>query len=363
MLALFSKNKKNAMANNEILVTIGVPVYNGAEYLETCLNSLMNQTYKNLEFLITNNGSTDDTREIILNFCKKDPRFKLIDRIKQGAGPARTEQCRLAKGQYICFCDADDYLEKEFVESMLEQNDNCDLVVCDWIKFYENQKKEIRKISLEKDNLDRQDVLDLQKRIFGNNNPKTPMDLDLFSSLCGKLYKVSIINEHNIEIMSSQILGGADDALFNIDYLEFAQSGRKVNKPLYCYFSNPKSFSHNHKISDIEKLNLQYDEFEKRAKKYNKDNSYFVSIMYRMYIQAFSAFLIALNSTEEKRIQKQVVKDYIFSERYQQALKIVTYKSFGFMFKPFFKALKNKHLSFCWFYMKLASSYRNLKNK
>ena len=348
----------------EILITIGVPVYNGEPYLKKCLDSLMNQDYKNLEFLITNNGSTDRTEEIIKEYCEKDPRFKLIKAPKQGAGPARTEQCRLAKGKYIGFCDADDYLEPDFVSSLMRDNQDYDVIIADWYKFYdENGKKEVRNITLEKHILDENDVKELQKRIFGNSNPKTPMDLDLFSSLCGKLYKVSIINEHDITIMSSQILGGADDALFNIDYLEFAKSAFKVDKPLYNYFSNPKSFSHNHKIEDINKLNLQYDEFERRANKYQKDESYTLAIYYRMYIQAFSVFLIALNSKEKKKTQKKYVKEYIKSERYQNALKHVTYKSFGKVFKPFFKGVKKGHLGFCRFYIKLATFYRNRRSK
>lgn len=351
------------MADKNILITIGVPVYNGEEYLITCLDSLKNQTYTNLEFLITNNGSTDRTREIILDYCNQDSRFVLIDRKKQGAGPARTEQCRLAKGKYICFCDADDYLDEHFVEEMLINNDDYDLIVCDWYKFYQNQKKEIRKISLDKAKLSREDVLILQRRIFGNSEPKTPMDLDLFSSLCGKLYKVSLINEHQIEILSSQILGGADDALFNIDYLEYAQSGLKVDRPLYYYFSNPKSFSHNHKIQDIEKFNLQYDEFEKRAKKYKKEASYYNALNYRIYIQLFSVYLIAINSLENKQTQKKYVGTYLNTSRIKNVLSNVSYKSFGKAFKPFFKWAKQRKDKMCWFYMKLANKYRLRKSK
>ena len=237
MLALFLGKLKLYMLHNNDLITIGVPVYNGEEYLDVCLNSLMKQTYQNLEFLITNNGSTDRTKEIIESYCKKDKRFRLIEAKKQGAGPARTQQCRLAKGKYICFCDADDYLDEHFAEKMIANNQDYDLIICDWCKFYKNKKEEIRRIDLEKDILDELDIHNLQKRIFGNSHPKTPMDLDIFSSLCGKLYKVSIINDNGIEILSSQILGGADDALFNIDYLEYAKNAYKVNDPLYYYFS------------------------------------------------------------------------------------------------------------------------------
>lgn len=344
------------------LITIGVPVYNGEPYLKKCLDSLMNQTYQNLEFLITNNGSTDKSKKIIEEYCKKDSRFKLLDRIKQGAGPARTEQCRIAKGEYICFCDADDYLDTHFVEEMLKSNNNYDLIICDWMKFYKNGKTEFRKISFSKTELNEEDIKDLQKRIFGNDNPKTPMDLDLFSSLCGKLYKPSIINENNIEILSSQILGGADDALFNIDYLEFAKTGLKIDKPLYYYYSNPKSFSHNHKIEDIDKLNLQYDEFEKRARKYHKDQTYFVAINYRMYIQSFSVFLIAVNSEKSKKEQKDAIKLFINSNRYKYALSNVDYKSFGKIFKPFYKSIKRSNFNFSWMYIKLANFYRHMKS-
>ena len=349
------------MEKQNLLVTIGVPVYNGEEYLSKCIESLVHQTYRNIEIIITNNGSTDNSQQIIEKYANQDKRIKVLTKSKkQHAGPSRTEQCRIAKGTFICFCDADDYLEEDFIETMLSKGATYDLYIADWYKFQNNNtKKEIRKIDFANDFLDREELIELQKKIIGDKNIKTPMDLDLYSSLCGKLYRVSLINDHNIEILSSGDLGGADDALFNVDYLEYAKSGVKINKPLYNYFSNPNSFSHTHKIEDVFKFALQYDEFKKRIIKYKKGDEYKEALNHRIFVQSFGAFIIIYSAKEKKRTKKLVLKKYTNSEDFKNSLCNASYNSFSKGFKPFFKAVAKKHFWVAKSYIKLALFYRN----
>ena len=112
-------------------VSIIVPIYNAQKYLKACLESLLNQTYTNLEIILLNDGSTDESEKIIKKF--KDNRIKYIKKENTGIGDTRNQGIDLATGDYLMFVDADDYLELNAIEELLNKalTDHCDLVLSD----------------------------------------------------------------------------------------------------------------------------------------------------------------------------------------------------------------------------------------
>ncbi len=123
--------------NENPLITIVVPIYNVYDYLRCCLDSIQKQHYRNLEILLIDDGSTDDSAAICQEYCNQDPRFQLIRQKNQGLGPARNTGLRNAKGKYICFVDADDCLHPDFVRILYENLMAChaDLSVCRFASF------------------------------------------------------------------------------------------------------------------------------------------------------------------------------------------------------------------------------------
>lgn len=123
-------------------VSIIIPVYNSEKYLQNCLESIKNQTEKDFEVIIINDGSTDNSKLIIADYLK-DKRFKLIDQKNQGIGYSRNKGIEESKGQYVVFIDSDDSIEKNFLEEMLKkiEKDNLDIVVCDYIEENEETKE------------------------------------------------------------------------------------------------------------------------------------------------------------------------------------------------------------------------------
>lgn len=118
----------------EQLISVIVPVYNVQEYLYECLHSLEKQTHKNCQFILIDNGSTDDSAKIAQKFCEKDPRFILYKIDKMGASIARNFGLDHAEGHYIAFVDSDDWVEEDYLETMLRAmlNDSSDMAVCDF---------------------------------------------------------------------------------------------------------------------------------------------------------------------------------------------------------------------------------------
>lgn len=129
------------MKNNP-LVSIIVPIYNTAKYLPTCLNSTINQTYQNLEIILVDDGSTDNSYQIAKDYTKKDPRIKLIHQKNQGLSGARNTGVAKSTGTYLTFVDSDDTIELNFIEKLLTalQKTNADISVCSFKEIYPNDK-------------------------------------------------------------------------------------------------------------------------------------------------------------------------------------------------------------------------------
>ena len=99
-------------------VSVIVPVYNGEKYIERCLYYLISQTIKDIEIIIVNDGSTDNTMNIVEKIAKKDGRIKILEQENKLQGSARNKGLSIAKGEYIGFCDADDYIDYEYYEKL-----------------------------------------------------------------------------------------------------------------------------------------------------------------------------------------------------------------------------------------------------
>ena len=130
----------------EKLVTIAIASYNNSQYIERCIDSVINQTYKNLEVLIVDDGSTDDTMRRIKKY-NAGSRIKIISKENRGLSSVRQMSLELARGDYISFIDADDYLTSTFVEKMLTKlmSDNSDICVCSTKFVDEEGRFDVRK--------------------------------------------------------------------------------------------------------------------------------------------------------------------------------------------------------------------------
>ena len=126
-----------------IKVSVIIPVYNVELYLLKCLDSLKNQSLKEIEIICINDGSTDSSGKILDEYLKKDNRIQVINKINEGQGIARNIGIDIAKGEYIGFVDPDDWINAKKKKKMYNQakNINSDIVICDYSKHFENSNK------------------------------------------------------------------------------------------------------------------------------------------------------------------------------------------------------------------------------
>lgn len=120
------------------MISVIVPVYNKAPYIEKCLEDICNQTYRDLEIICINDGSTDGSGEIIKTFTKKDLRFRYVEQENQGVSAARNRGLELAKGEYISFIDCDDGLERDMYDFLLRllKKHDADIAHCGYKKIH-----------------------------------------------------------------------------------------------------------------------------------------------------------------------------------------------------------------------------------
>ena len=133
--------------NDFMKVSIIVPVYNVEKYLDKCLNSLVNQTLKDIEIIVVNDGTKDNSQSIIDKYAKKYPKIiKPYKKQNGGLSSARNFGLKYAKGEYITFVDSDDYVDCSMYEKMYEKaiSNDFDIVVCDTINVYENKEVYIK---------------------------------------------------------------------------------------------------------------------------------------------------------------------------------------------------------------------------
>ncbi len=120
------------------LLSIVVPVYNVAPYLERSIQSILGQTYRNLEIILVDDGSTDGSGEICEKYARMDPRVKLITQENRGASAARRNGIRLASGTYMGFIDPDDYIDPDFYEQLMACRGEFDVVISQWLRESED---------------------------------------------------------------------------------------------------------------------------------------------------------------------------------------------------------------------------------
>lgn len=124
-------------------ISIIIPIYNAEKYIKRCIDSVINQTYKNLQIILVDDGSKDNSAIICDEYAKQDERITVIHKINEGVSKARNTGINEISGDYVLFVDADDWLEDTMCEKLIakaKENDS-DIVVCEYNNYYENDDK------------------------------------------------------------------------------------------------------------------------------------------------------------------------------------------------------------------------------
>lgn len=213
------------------LISVIVPVYNVENYLRKCLESIINQTYKNLEIILIDDGSTDNSGKICDEYAAKDNRIKLIHKPNGGISDARNAGLEIAKGEYIGFVDSDDYIAEDMYEFLYNfaVKNNLDVAMCG--------SKHVFNGKVIPDNEFKMAIFEKQDEMIKN----------LFSAIYGggisvwnKLFKKSCIKDIKFEYGKT-----CEDAFYILNWIERANRFGRRGETKYFYVQREGSITHN----------------------------------------------------------------------------------------------------------------------
>ena len=242
---------------NNPLVSIIVPVYNVQNSVARCLESICAQTWKNIEIILVNDGSRDESFSVCEQFREKDPRIVLVDKSNSGVSDTRNCGMTLASGKYVQFVDSDDYIEPDFTERLVTaaETNNADLVIAPyWMVIPANSCKAGQALENLQENLGIEEKRPDDVREYGFL-PEGIYDRETFalrlmekpasffySVLWNKLYRRDILADHHLQFTSE--VRWAEDLVFNLEYILYANVFVSIPKAGYHYVQNPQSICH-----------------------------------------------------------------------------------------------------------------------
>lgn len=207
------------------LVSIIIPIYNAEKQIERCLCSIRNQTYKNIEVLMVNDGSTDHTLQILSKYEEKDTRFRLINKGNTGVSDSRNIGMKEAKGKYLQFVDGDDWITSNATELLVTvaENHDCDMVISDYYRVIKH-KIYTRRCKSTEGNKTREE--------FAKTMMEAPANF-YYGVMWNKFFKTDIVRKNNLKC--SEELNWCEDFLFNLEYLKYVKNVFVLKSCIYYY--------------------------------------------------------------------------------------------------------------------------------
>lgn len=281
---------------NSPLISIIVPIYNVEKYLDKCIDSIVNQTYKNLEIILVDDGSNDKSSYICDDWGKKDKRIIVIHKLNGGLSDARNAGLDIAKGEYISFIDSDDFVSIKFIEKLYEYMiiTNSDLIQCTYQKVHEQYIEPINRIDI---NISTYETITSLQMLIKEEK---------FNQVVwNKLYKREILMGMRFEFGRLN-----EDEFFT--YQVFAKCKRItfINIPLYFYLIRTGSIMN--KNFSIHRL----DGLEAKFRRYNflKQSYLELAIIDKknliFYIVYCYQKILKIKDNKQKKIGKQIIKNY-----------------------------------------------------
>ena len=207
------------------MISLILNVYNGEKYIDKCITSILSQTYNNFEFIIVNDGSTDNTKDIIDIYSTKDNRIRAFHTENKGISSSRAFGLTKITGEYFIFIDGDDYVDKDYLKELYDSivKNNADLATCEYYEVRDTGTSQIK--------------------ILEHTNPiDYTRDLIHGKTWCvvwNKLFKTNIVRENKISFIEGSRYW--EDVPFSIIYSLYCKKITYIHKPLYHYIKNNSS--------------------------------------------------------------------------------------------------------------------------
>ncbi len=338
-------------------ISVIIPVYNTSQYLKQCIESVLNQTYENLEIIIIDDGSKDNSATICKNYQELDNRVVFFSQENCGISKTRNKAIEKVTGDYILFIDSDDWIDVNTCKTALDKLEayNTDLVMFSYQKEY-IEKIEKKYILQEEKYYLQQDINALHRRLVGlyKNELNNPEHADSLVTVWGKLYKSKIIKDNNLLFEDTKNIGTAEDMLFNLYYFKFVKSAYYIHQCLYHYRKNNSvSFTNKYKPDLQKQWNNLFTNISNFIFENNLGEKFTQAYNNRVSLSIIGLGLNELNANKSTVAKINTIKQIATSPTYRTAVKTLNLKYFPIHWKIFFYFAKNKFTLGLFFMLKI----------
>lgn len=312
-----------SIRGKEKLVSIIIPVYNAGAYLGYCLNSVISQTHSNIEIILVNDGSTDNSYEICQNYAAIDGRIVGIDIENSGVSDARNVGLKEAKGEYVLFVDADDVIKSDMVEALVKRMETYqkDIVFCGFDMVTLENNEVLENVPISSAILGSECVLN--RDVFFAKLAFILWKTSLLECVCGKLMRMDVIR--NNHIMFPPDLSFGEDFCFNMEYFRHINGAVFVSSRYYYYLqrdndSLTKKYREDlfeNQMYLIRKFRSLIEENVKISKSEQTALSEYTVAHMMHVLYALTGNRCPLNTTEKKREIARIINDKSVRNAYQ----------------------------------------------
>ena len=318
------------------LVSIIIPVYNVETYLHQCLDSIVNQTYKNIEIICVNDGSTDNSLSVLQEYKQNDSRIIILDIPNNGVSNARNQGLEQALGEWVMFVDSDDWLERDCLQKLLLFNSEhqSDIIMFPYISEHVSGPKERKLFKVEHVFMG-EELRTLARRMIGpiGKEITNPAQLDSYGSIWGKIYRKSLIKDLNF--VDLKIVGTCEDSIFNM------QIFKSVTKVIYT-----NSTHYHYRKTNNNSITSRYrsDLISCWHRQYRLINDLFSDVVEKEALQNRIALNVLGASLNESKAPKKTValNNLLRDNIYHSCLQQLNIKYLPFYWKLFFFFAKHK---------------------
>lgn len=248
-----------------VKVSIILPIYNVEKYLKRCINSLLNQTLKDIEIIMVDDDSPDNCPQLCEEYKSKYPNVKVIHKKNGGLGFARNSGLKVCEGEYVAFIDSDDFVDIHMFENLYEfaHKNKLDACFCGYNVYKDDRHIRMRQEKTEYEVCDGREAVDDVLMDMVGSKPSYHSDVNILSSMWKGIYSLNIIRENDLQFVSEREYI-AEDIMFHIDFLPCANKVGFVPECYYYYCDNGVSLTRSYRQDRFKKELYQYASMEKR---------------------------------------------------------------------------------------------------
>lgn len=340
------------------LVSVIVPVYGAEPYLERCVESIRNQTYRELEIILVDDGSPDRCPQMCEEAKRADPRIKVIHKENGGQGLARNAGLDLATGDYVVFIDSDDWISPAHIEILYRaaQENRADVVIGAYT-------------SVSRDCMQQHPVRMEEKRYTGAEvrqelllpligpDEQFPSDVQVESSSSMSLYSMAVIREYGIRFISEKTCV-AEDMFFNIAFLNRASCAVVINEFGYYYFDNQDSTSRHYDPRRILRTHKFYEELSRAVQDCGLAScaGYRVERTYLMKIRVAIRHIVLSDLPRREKIEQ--IRGVLEYDMTQKALHKYPVHTFVPAMRLLARLMRRKHVLGVYYLMKFREAVK-----